>query len=124
MIRIGIQCRQCRSGSAFRRKTSARLIKKAVSEIITNGSVVLAEQDKVSDFSMAYNKKGYFLRAKAIKRIAAEHYEPGRQDRCYKWVWKRHIRPVYVICYNTFLKYLKCVEPGAEDGGTQLRLFE
>ena len=34
------------------------------------------------------------------------------------------IRPVYGICYNTFLKYLKCVEPGAEDGGTQLRLFD
>lgn len=54
-----------------------------------------------------YNKKGYYIRAKAIQELTAKHYEPGRQDRSYKWVWRYHILPLYGICYVTFLKYIK-----------------
>lgn len=70
---------------------------------------------------MAYNRKGYFQRARAIQELAAQHYEPGRQDRCYKWVWKKHIFPVYGICYNTFLRYLK---EGRKEDANQLKLFD
>lgn len=54
---------------------------------------------------MAYNRTGYFKRAKAIQELTARHYEPGRQDRCLKWVWRVHIKPLFGICYQTFLTY-------------------
>lgn len=50
---------------------------------------------------------GYNIRAEQICKIAAEYYEPGRQDRSYKWVWRYHILPIYGINYRTFLKYMK-----------------
>ncbi len=73
---------------------------------------------------MAYNKRGYFLRAKVLQEIAKQHYEPGRQDRCLKWVWRRHIYPAYGICYRTFLRCLKARDPEAAEEATQLKLFE
>ena len=51
--------------------------------------------------------EGYYIRARKICDIADEHYEPGRQDRSYKWVWQYHIYPAYGINYRTFLKYMK-----------------
>ncbi len=56
---------------------------------------------------MAYNRKGYFRRAIAIKELAEQYYEPERHDRCWKAVWRRHIYPRYGICYDTFLTYLQ-----------------
>ncbi len=55
---------------------------------------------------MAYNRKGYLLRAKKIQEIDREHYEPYH-DSCHKMVWRTHIRPLYGCSYKTFLKYLK-----------------
>lgn len=60
---------------------------------------------------MAYNKSGYYKRAKAIQELTAKYYEPERQDRCYKQVWRKHIYPVFGICYNTFLRYMKTADP-------------
>lgn len=60
---------------------------------------------------MSYNKKGYYKRAQKIQQIAKEFYEPGRQDRCYKWVWRYHVLPVYGIQYRAFLTYLKVEIP-------------
>lgn len=50
--------------------------------------------------------KGYQIRADCIRKITAMHYEPGRQDRNFKWVWKHHVQPVYGIGYRTYLSYL------------------
>lgn len=66
---------------------------------------------------MAYNKKGYYKRVEQIQAIAREHYEPGRYDRCYKWVWHKHIQPVYGIGYRAFLSCLKVEVP--EDASAQ-----
>lgn len=60
---------------------------------------------------MSYNKKGYYIRAANIRTVAQQHYELGRQDRCYKWVWKYHIWPLFGIGYRSFLNYLKVEEP-------------
>lgn len=62
---------------------------------------------------MAYNRKGYLIRAEIIKGITDEYYEPERHDRCYKWVWKYHIKPIFGICYHSYLKYLKSVDEDA-----------
>lgn len=76
---------------------------------------------------MAYNKKGYYRRAKVIQEIVRQHYEPERQDRCLAAVWRKHVQPVFGICYNSFLHYLHTRVP-ADDGGekpnaAQLSIF-
>ena len=55
---------------------------------------------------MAYNKKGYYKRAKALQELTAQHYEPERHDRCYKWVWRKFVYPQFGICYHSYLRYL------------------
>ena len=47
------------------------------------------------------------LRAKCIQNLARQYYEPGNNAKCYFRVWKVYVRPVYPMCYNTFLKYMK-----------------
>lgn len=42
-----------------------------------------------------------------VRNLAEKFYEPGRQDRCWRQVWKRHIYPVYPMCYRTFLRYIR-----------------
>lgn len=54
-----------------------------------------------------YNKKGYKIRARTIQDTARKHFEPGNQAKCWRQVHKKHIQPVFGICYDTFLKYLK-----------------
>ncbi|MDE5944543.1 MAG: hypothetical protein K2K83_02630 [Rikenella sp.] len=60
---------------------------------------------------MAYNKKGYYKRAKALQELTAQHYEPERHDRCYKWVWRKYVYPQFGICYHSYLRYLHTEVP-------------
>lgn len=73
---------------------------------------------------MAYNKEGYYLRAKRLQELTAQYYEPGRQDRCLKWVWQRHVYPVYGIGYRPYLRYIKAKNPKADPTTIQLQLFD
>ena len=72
--------------------------------------------------------KGYYIRVANMQRIAREHYEPGRQDRCYKWVWRKYIVPMYGVSYITFMQSLKVdiPEEPKEDAQDrrQLSLFD
>ncbi|HJE88605.1 hypothetical protein [Rikenella microfusus] len=61
---------------------------------------------------MAYNKKGYYKRAKALQELTARYYEPERHDRCYKWVWRKYVYPQFGICYHSYLRYLHTAVPG------------
>lgn len=75
---------------------------------------------------MAYNRKGYNIRARRIQEVTAEYYEPENQSKCYHQVWKRHIYPLFGVGYRAYLKYLKVEvkeEPAQEDK-RQLRLFD
>jgi hypothetical protein len=75
---------------------------------------------------MAYNRKGYNIRALRIQEITEEHYEPENHAKCYKQVWKKHVFPLFGIGYRSYLKYLK-VEVEAElkqEDTRQLRLFD
>lgn len=65
----------------------------------------------INYFTMAYNKKGYYKRAKALQELTAQHYEPERHDRCYKWVWRKYVYPQFGICYHSYLRYLHTVVP-------------
>ncbi len=75
---------------------------------------------------MAYNKKGYNIRARRMQEITKEHYEPENQSKCYRQVWKKHIFPLFGIGYRSYLRYIKVEvpkEPVIEDK-RQLRLFD
>lgn len=56
---------------------------------------------------MAYNRNGYYKRVRAVQELTAQHFEPGRQDRCRKWVWRKFVQPVYGIGYHAYLNCLK-----------------
>ena len=60
---------------------------------------------------MAYNKKGYYLRARMIQEVTAEYYEPENQARCHKAVWKAQILPRFGIGYRAYLNYCKVDVP-------------
>ena len=67
-------------------------------------------------------------RIKAITAIVKEEYQPGDNSRCYKAIWRRRIRPVYGVCYKTFLEYLsvppsELEEDEIQDAPGQLKLF-
>lgn len=63
---------------------------------------------------MAYNKKGYFQRAKVIQETTVQYYEPENHAKCYKMVWRTQIFPRFGIGYRAYLKYLK-IEIKPED---------
>ncbi|MCL1942796.1 MAG: hypothetical protein FWF54_04520 [Candidatus Azobacteroides sp.] len=52
-------------------------------------------------------QKNTLLKAQHIGEITLQYYEPGRQDRSYRAVWRKYIFPVYPMCYRTYLNYLK-----------------
>lgn len=75
---------------------------------------------------MAYNKKGYYRRARMIQEVTRRYYEPERQDRCYAAVWRKHIYPVFGVCYAAYLRYLKATPPPEvpHPSQRQLALFD
>ena len=78
---------------------------------------------------MAYNKRGYYRRARVIQEIVRQHYEPERQDRCKAAIWRRYIYPQFGVCYQSFLRYLHTRVPEEGGGSTspnaaQLELFK
>lgn len=38
--------------------------------------------------------------------LVRQHYEPGRQDRCLKWVWRTFVRPELGLSYAGFQRIL------------------
>lgn len=65
--------------------------------------------------------KSTIVRAQQVRRLVAEHYEPGRQDRCKLWVWRNIVYPRYGISRATFFRYLGEEDTYGEDN--QLSLF-
>lgn len=41
-------------------------------------------------------------RAERVLAIVRQHYEPGRQDRCLKWVWRAYVYPELGLSYIGF----------------------
>ena len=71
---------------------------------------------------MAYNKKGYYIRARVIQEITAQYYEPEIHAKCYKMVWKKYIYPRFGICYHSYLKYIKVQTPEMKTNEVQLKI--
>ena len=69
--------------------------------------------------------KNTLLRIKKVCEITQQHYESGRQDRCYKAVWRNYVYPVYPMHYRTFLNYINTPlqEEKKDENQNQMKLF-
>jgi hypothetical protein len=67
--------------------------------------------------------KNYLLRVKKIQELARLYYEPERRDKCYKWVWKNKVYPIYPCGYRTFLRAMKSELPPPTNSPMQTDLF-
>jgi hypothetical protein len=56
-------------------------------------------------------------RALDVQRMVAQHYEPGRHDRCKLWVYRHHVRPLYHISEATFFRYLAVKDTTTKKAG-------
>jgi len=59
---------------------------------------------------MAYNNKYRLERARTIQSIVRQWYEPGRHDRCRRWIWEHKVQPMFKISYSAFKKDLKFIK--------------
>lgn len=46
----------------------------------------------------------YLKKAKKIQEIVSMYYEPGRQDRNLRSIYRKYVEPEFGICYKSFLK--------------------
>lgn len=68
---------------------------------------------------------GYNIRAQRIRELTEQHFEPGRQDKCLKMVWRRHVQPVYGISYRAYLRYIRYLKHCQNyDINRQLTIFD
>jgi len=51
-------------------------------------------------------------RARQIKKIVDAHYEVGRQDRCYRWVYNNFVKKEVGIDERTFWRYMNLIKKG------------
>lgn len=51
--------------------------------------------------------KSTLASALAVQEIVEQHYEPGRHDRCKRWVYRNFVRKKFRISERTFFRYLK-----------------
>lgn len=71
---------------------------------------------------MPYNKKNYIQKRRHALQVTLQYYEPGRQDRCYRWVWKKYIKDQFHVEYNTYMKWMR--EERQVTDSQQLSLFD
>lgn len=67
-------------------------------------------------------------RAKLVQEMTAEHYEPGRHDKCKRWVYLHIVCKVYPMSERTFFRYLSMNTEAIErpvkiEDKRQLKLF-
>lgn len=72
---------------------------------------------------MSYNNKNHIRRREKAMQVTAEYYEPGRHDRCYKWVWRKVIRDQFHIEYRTYLQWIREEKARVPDA-IQTNLFD
>ena len=84
---------------------------------------------KVSHEKMVMTRAANTMRkARMIRQLVDEHYEPGRQDRNRKWVYRNIVVKIYPMSLTTFWRYMRLTRTEADpsdktnDAG-QLRLF-
>jgi len=56
---------------------------------------------------MAYVRDNFLERRKHAVEVTKMYYEPGRHDRCLKWVWRKYIKDLFHIEYRTYLAWMR-----------------
>jgi len=61
-----------------------------------------------------------------VQELVKQNYEPGRQDKCLRSVYRHHVIKVYPMCERTFWRYvhLKLEPEKPKEDKNQLKLFE
>lgn len=84
---------------------------------------------KVSQKKMSQTRAANTMRkAQLVRQLVDEHYEPGRQDRNRKWVYRNIVVKIFPMSLTTFWRYMRMTRSEADrnqnsnDAG-QLRLF-
>lgn len=70
---------------------------------------------------MSYHNKNVQKKRRHAMEVTAQHYEPGRQDRCYRWVWNKYIKDTFHVEYKTYLHWVRTEKKNQQD--TQQSLF-
>ena len=73
---------------------------------------------------MAYNNKNHIRKREHAALITQQYYEPGRQDRCLRWVWRTHIRDLFHVEYATYLTWLRKERARTQQDIRQPTLFD
>jgi hypothetical protein len=73
---------------------------------------------------MAYNNKNHIRKCEHAVRITKLYYEPGRQDRCLKWVWKKYIYDQFHVEYAAYLSWLRKERERTQQDIRQPTLFD
>jgi hypothetical protein len=71
-------------------------------------------------------QKNTIKRAIMVQKLLAEHYRPGRHDKCKLSVYRNVISKIYPMSRATFFRYLAVreKEPDSEACPRQLSLFD
>ncbi|MBK9292583.1 MAG: hypothetical protein IPM52_13305 [Bacteroidetes bacterium] len=84
---------------------------------------------RVRHEKMAQTRAANTMRkARLIRQMVDEHYEPGRQDRNRKWVYRNIVVKIYPMSLTTFWRYMRLTRNEADltdkaNNAGQLRLF-
>lgn len=62
-------------------------------------------------------------RARKVRELVGQYYEPGRHDRCKLWVFRNIVDKQFGISERTFFRYLG-TPPTKEKNPFQLLLFD
>ena len=73
---------------------------------------------------MAYNNKNHIRKREHAALITQQYYEPGRQDRCLRWVGRKHIRDLFHVEYATYLTWLRKERARTQQDIRQPTLFD
>ena len=73
---------------------------------------------------MAYNNKNHIRKREHAALITQQYYEPRRQDRCLKWLWRQHIRDLFHVEYATYLTWLRKERARTQQDIRQPTLFD
>lgn len=73
---------------------------------------------------MAYRNKNQIRKRERAVQITRQYYEPGRQDRCLRWVWKKYIHDLFHVEYATYLTWLRLERKRTHEDVRQPTLFD
>ena len=57
-----------------------------------------------------HKSDNYIRRARLVKQIVDDHYEPGAHRGCLRYVWRVYVCPVYPMSETTFYRMIELAQ--------------